>query len=657
MAEALRGRFFGGLVYGAALGAAASALAAAALQQPPPHQRPRPREQPAAAEEPVTESVLKKYGFPASGTQIKCYTNHALSYDQAKRIPSWVIEHISKHKTLGNADRKHCKFRPDPSIPPMFSAMNEDYIGSGWSRGHMAPAGDNKYSPKAMAETFYLSNIVPQNYENNAGFWNRIEMYCRELTERFEDVWIVSGPLMLPQIDDDGKKRVVYQDTQQLTKLLVDPPCDVQMEDSVAVAVSFLPMLLQSMKELCNVLAQPQPTSHHSDGPYREEISTACHDVDLSVQWRSGDMRGCGVASLLQEAQPRVEMPLDSEGLFNRKVTVSGKPGEKDWRTSLPGGSTDSGKLKEGSDGVKCVWRQPGEEYKDKCVLPTVKHGGGSVMIWGCMSAAGTGELQFIEGTMNANIYCVILKQNMIPSLRRLGRRAVFQHDKDPKHTSKMTTALLKKLRVKMMDWPSMSPDLNPIEHLCSILKWKVEERKVSNIHQLRDVVMEEWKRIPVATCEALVIGKDDVAVPSHLYKVILARQSEASTDPLALGAFVVPNIPIGFDHQLLEFQVNIEDLEKMAGLIFFPQVDKSKDVRNICEVDTCKLMNFEEFTLYITTRKLQNARTLERLGKIMSELQEKGIKPNEYLLKVYKKKKEELEMQMPTELREGRAG
>ncbi len=48
------------------------------------------------------------------------------------------------------------------------------------------------------------------------------------------------------------------------------------------------------------------------------------------------------------------------------------------------------------SDGVKRVWRQPGEEYKDKCVLPTVKHGGGSVMVWGCMSAAGTGELQFI---------------------------------------------------------------------------------------------------------------------------------------------------------------------------------------------------------------------------------------------------------------------
>ena len=149
-----------------------------------------------------------------------------------------------------------------------------------------------------------------------------------------------------------------------------------------------------------------------------------------------------------------------------------------------------------GSDCVKHVWRQPGEEYKDKCVLPTVKHGGGSVMVWGCMSVPGTGELQFMEGTMNANMYCDILKQSMILFLQTLGHRAVFQHNNNPKHTSKTTTALLKKLRVKAMDWPSMSPDLNPIEHLWDILKWKVEERKVSNIHQLCDVIMEEGKRL-----------------------------------------------------------------------------------------------------------------------------------------------------------------
>ena len=121
------------------------------------------------------------------------------------------------------------------------------------------------------------------------------------------------------------------------------------------------------------------------------------------------------------------------------------------------------------------------------------------------MGAAGVGVLHFIEGNMNSNIYCEILQQSMIHSLQKLGSWAVFQHDNDAKHTSKMTIAWLKRLRVKVMDWPSMSPDLNPIEHLWGIIKREVEVCKISNICQLRNVVIEEWKSIPVATCEALV--------------------------------------------------------------------------------------------------------------------------------------------------------
>ena len=148
------------------------------------------------------------------------------------------------------------------------------------------------------------------------------------------------------------------------------------------------------------------------------------------------------------------------------------------WCTRKPANSDETKINFFGSDGVKRVWRQPGEEFKDKYVLPTVKHGGGIVMVWGCMSAAGTGVLQFIEGTVNANMYSDILKQS---------------------------PALWEKLRVKVMDWPSMSPDLYPIDHLWGIAKQKEEEHKVSNIHQFCDAVMEEWKRIREATCEDLV--------------------------------------------------------------------------------------------------------------------------------------------------------
>ncbi len=72
------------------------------------------------------------------------------------------------------------------------------------------------------------------------------------------------------------------------------------------------------------------------------------------------------------------------------------------------------------SDGVQHVWRRPGEVYHENCALPTVKHGGWSIMFLGCMTTAGTGELWFIEGNMDSNMYCDILKQKMMPSLQKL---------------------------------------------------------------------------------------------------------------------------------------------------------------------------------------------------------------------------------------------
>lgn len=152
------------------------------------------------------------------------------------------------------------------------------------------------------------------------------------------------------------------------------------------------------------------------------------------------------------------------------------------------------------------------------------------------------------------------------------------------------------------------------------------------------------------------VIGKDDVAVPTHLYKVILARKKQ-SAEILAQGAFIVPNAPISFQHQLPEFQVPLETLEKLSGFVFFPEVDKSKEVKNICEVDTCKLIELEEFKLYIAGRSMKNAKNLQKVEKIMLELNEANIKPDKYLLELYEQKKKELESSENVTMREGSRG
>uniref|UniRef100_A0AAZ3NYL2 Transposase n=1 Tax=Oncorhynchus tshawytscha TaxID=74940 RepID=A0AAZ3NYL2_ONCTS len=82
---------------------------------------------------------------------------------------------------------------------------------------------------------------------------------------------------------------------------------------------------------------------------------------------------------------------------------------------------------------AKCnIWRKPG-------TIPTMKHGGGSIMLWGCFSAAGTGRLVRIEGKLNRAKYREILDENLHQSTQdlRLGRRFTFQKDNDPKHTTK----------------------------------------------------------------------------------------------------------------------------------------------------------------------------------------------------------------------------
>lgn len=155
--------------------------------------------------------MFSRYGLPRNSQQFVFHKNHVLCYDRQRRIPVWVAEHVTKENLKGTAHRKHSKFLPDPAVPVMFSAQNDDYHRSGWSRGHMAPAGDNKYDQEAMSATFLLSNILPQDIDNNSGFWNRLEMYCRDLAAKFDHVWIISGPLFLSETSpQSGRKYVRY---------------------------------------------------------------------------------------------------------------------------------------------------------------------------------------------------------------------------------------------------------------------------------------------------------------------------------------------------------------------------------------------------------------------------------------------------------------
>ncbi len=108
---------------------------------------------------------------------------------------------------------------------------------------------------------------------------------------------------------------------------------------------------------------------------------------------------------------------------------------------------------------------------------------------------------------MNAAKYRDILDENLLQSSQdlRLGRRFTFQQDNDPKHTAKITKEWLHNNSVTVLEWPSQSPDLNPIEHLWRDLKMAVHQRLPSNLTELERICKEEWQRIPKSRCENLL--------------------------------------------------------------------------------------------------------------------------------------------------------
>ncbi|XP_037536738.1 endonuclease G, mitochondrial isoform X1 [Nematolebias whitei] len=159
---------------------------------------------------PSTSGAVMKYGFP-SLANIKTRESYVTSYDPRTRTASWVIEKLNPASLTGPSDRKYCEFKEDDSVHVFHRATNTDYRGSGFDRGHLAAAANHKWSQKAMEDTFYLSNVAPQNPNLNQNTWNNLEKLCRSLTKRYLNVYVCTGPLYLPRQEGDGKLYVRYQ--------------------------------------------------------------------------------------------------------------------------------------------------------------------------------------------------------------------------------------------------------------------------------------------------------------------------------------------------------------------------------------------------------------------------------------------------------------
>ncbi|CAF3787789.1 unnamed protein product [Rotaria magnacalcarata] len=160
-----------------------------------------------------------------------------------------------------------------------------------------------------------------------------------------------------------------------------------------------------------------------------------------------------------------------------------------------------------GSDGKIMVWRTRNEEFGPKCTIPTVTYGGGSVMVWGCFTKKGVGKLYVLDHIMDALYYRQILEENLLASVNKLGfdNNFIFMHDNDPKHTSGLVKDWLKKNGIQVLQWPSSSSDLNPIEHLWDALENRMKKHHPKNKEELAMLLVNEWEKIELSVLKTLV--------------------------------------------------------------------------------------------------------------------------------------------------------
>jgi hypothetical protein len=169
-----------------------------------------------------------------------------------------------------------------------------------------------------------------------------------------------------------------------------------------------------------------------------------------------------------------------------------------------------------GSDGKQYCRRHPHEELLLRNVKKTVKHGGGNVMVWGCLTEHGPGRLHRVEGKMDAIQYRQILEESYLGTLSDYNlspSEVVFQQDGDPKHTSQLASNWFHDNDVKILRWAPSSPDMNIIEHAWEKLDCRVCRRAVlpTNCDELFAALKEEWENL-------------DMDYINHLYDSLPAR-------------------------------------------------------------------------------------------------------------------------------------
>lgn len=174
------------------------------------------------ADEQFTQDIDTDRSFLPSVSAKNQLVNHSyysLSYNEKYEIPEWVAYRLTRKSLQAKNVPRAKRFNADPKVKSR-SAVHSDYSHSGYTRGHMAPAGDMAFNATAMKETFYMSNMAPQIREYNNGIWKELEEQTRDWAYKKDDLIVISGPIM-----DGIQERIGKNDIgvpKSFYKILVD---------------------------------------------------------------------------------------------------------------------------------------------------------------------------------------------------------------------------------------------------------------------------------------------------------------------------------------------------------------------------------------------------------------------------------------------------
>lgn len=176
------------------------------------------------------------------------------------------------------------------------------------------------------------------------------------------------------------------------------------------------------------------------------------------------------------------------------------------------------------SDGIQWCWQKEGRTKESKIMKPVVKFGGGNIMVWGCITAEGTGYITQIEGNMDQHLYKHILETELEDTIEFYDfnkDEIIFQHDNDPKHTSKTVKKWLNDNDFIVLSWPAQSPDLNPIENIWQQVKAALQkyDKHPTSVAELWSRFQVEWDKITKERCLALY-----ESMPRRIAAVIRAK-------------------------------------------------------------------------------------------------------------------------------------